>query len=129
MNRHLPGNMYSITSFILRSLLVAATAMGIAADIQEAFAVDAAKEETPSGIKEYPIPTPYSQPYGIAVDGKGVVWFTEQVANRIGRLDPSSGTFKAYVIPSAKGATTDNKWVYSPSERIPPPSPSGLLSN
>ena len=106
--------MYSMTSFILRLLLVAATVAGIVADSQKAFAVDAAKEEARSGVKEYPIPTPYSQPYGIAVDAQGVVWFSGQLTNKIGRLDPSSGAIKEYEIPSAKGATTDNKWVYSP---------------
>ena len=125
MNRHLRGKMHSITSFILRSLLVAATAAGIAADNQEAFAVDAAREEARWAVKEYQIPTPYSQPYGIAVDAQGVVWFSGQAANKIGRLDPSSGTFKEYVIPSAKGVSTDNKWIYSPTERTPPQTPSG----
>ncbi|MDZ4384656.1 MAG: hypothetical protein U0940_04135, partial [Nitrospirota bacterium] len=117
--------MYSITFRVLRFLLVAVAAASIAADSQEAFAVDAAREEARSVVKEYPLPTPYSQPYGIAVDAQGVVWFSGQLANKIGRLDPSSGAIKEYEIPSAKGATTDNKWVYSPSERTPPSSPSG----
>ena len=41
--------MYSMTSFILRLLLVAATVAGIVADSQKAFAVDAAKEEARAG--------------------------------------------------------------------------------
>jgi len=36
---------------------------------------------------EYPIPTPKSEPGGIALGSDGAVWFTETRGNKIGRLD------------------------------------------
>lgn len=48
----------------------------------------------------YNVPTPASQPYAVVV-ANGIVWFTEQAANKIGRLDPTSGTWKEYPIPTA----------------------------
>ena len=41
---------------------------------------------------EFAIPTLHSQPWGLAVDGDGNVWFAETAADKIGRLDVSSGT-------------------------------------
>jgi virginiamycin B lyase len=43
-------------------------------------------------LAEYEIPTLDSQPWGLAVDGDGNVWFTETAADKIGRLDLASGT-------------------------------------
>ncbi|MBI5048378.1 MAG: hypothetical protein HZB54_05485 [Deltaproteobacteria bacterium] len=44
-----------------------------------------------SVFTEYDVPTYRSLPLGIAVDSKGVVWFTEtdRDANKIGRIEPS----------------------------------------
>jgi len=42
---------------------------------------------------EYPIKTPDSGPLGISLDlSNGMVWFTENRASQIGRLDPSQAT-------------------------------------
>ena len=30
-------------------------------------------------------------PYGVAVDPQGIIWFTESSTNHVGRLDPSTG--------------------------------------
>ncbi|HZI68042.1 MAG TPA: hypothetical protein VFF17_15885, partial [Thermoanaerobaculia bacterium] len=53
---------------------------------------------------EYTIPTPNSGPMDldIARDGTGrvVVWFTEFLANKIGRLNPHTGEFREYAIPT-----------------------------
>ena len=40
---------------------------------------------------EYAIPTPDSQPWGLAIDGAGNVWFAESAADKIGRLDAATG--------------------------------------
>ena len=40
---------------------------------------------------EYGIGTSNSQPWGLAVDGEGNVWFAEAAADKIGKLDVSSG--------------------------------------
>ena len=37
-------------------------------------------------IREFPLPTPNSGPGGITTGPDGVLWFTEQTGNRIGRI-------------------------------------------
>ena len=54
---------------------------------------------------EYLIPTPNSGPMDLDIgnDGAGntVVWFTEFLANKIGRLNPHTGEFREFAIPTA----------------------------
>jgi len=47
-------------------------------------------------IKEWVVPTKGSHPHDPAVGGDGALWFTEQLQNKIGRVDPKTGTFKEY---------------------------------
>jgi virginiamycin B lyase len=47
-------------------------------------------------IKEYAIPTPKARPHDPAVAPDGSLWVTEQMVNKLGRLDPDTGTFKEY---------------------------------
>src|SRR6516225_376934 len=49
-------------------------------------------------IREYTVPTPNSRPHDPAVAPDGSLWFTGQGANKIGRLDPGTGTFKEYAL-------------------------------
>jgi streptogramin lyase len=53
----------------------------------------------PPPIDEIPIPTPNAAPVGIAVGPDGAMWFTENNANKIGRL--SAGSLTEYPIPTA----------------------------
>src|SRR5207244_12271404 len=62
-----------------------------------------ATEETGSGvgelkvsIKEWDVPTRGAHPHDPAVGMDGALWFTEQMQNKIGRLDPGSGAFKEF---------------------------------
>lgn len=48
---------------------------------------------------EFQLPSPNSQPYGIALGGDGNMWFAEG-ANRIGRITPA-GTITEFPIPTA----------------------------
>src|SRR5262249_52537421 len=50
-------------------------------------------------ITEYPIPASDTRPTGIAASRDGSVWFTENTANRLGRLD-LAGTFTEFPLPS-----------------------------
>jgi len=54
---------------------------------------------------EFTIPTPNSGPMDldIACEGTGrcFVWFTEFLANKIGRLNPHTGEFREFAIPTA----------------------------
>jgi virginiamycin B lyase len=47
-------------------------------------------------IVEYVVPTPKAFPHDPAVAPDGALWFTEQKANKIGKLDPKSGRFREY---------------------------------
>src|ERR1044072_4670364 len=51
-------------------------------------------------VREFSIPTPNSFPEGIVVAADGMVWFTEQRAGNIARLDPKDGVISEYPIPT-----------------------------
>ena len=53
----------------------------------------------PKYIDEYNIPTPSAAPLAITVDSKGVVWFTESNASKIGRFDSLNQSFREYLVP------------------------------
>src|SRR2546421_10013793 len=45
-------------------------------------------------IREWDVPTKGAHPHDPAVGPDGALWFTEQMSNKLGRLDPATGTFK-----------------------------------
>jgi virginiamycin B lyase len=47
-------------------------------------------------IREWAVPTKGAHPHDPAVGADGALWFTEQMQNKIGRLDPQSGAFKEF---------------------------------
>jgi virginiamycin B lyase len=47
-------------------------------------------------IKEYEVPTANSRPHDPALAPDGSLWYTGQVANKLGRLDPKTGEIKEY---------------------------------
>ncbi len=47
-------------------------------------------------IKEYDVPTPKSRPHDPALAPDGSLWYTGQMANKLGRLDPKTGEIKEY---------------------------------
>jgi len=49
-------------------------------------------------IREWTVPTKGAHPHDPAVAPDGSLWFTEQLQNKLGRLDPESGTFKEYAL-------------------------------
>ena len=53
-------------------------------------------EELKVTIKEWAVPTKGAHPHDPAVGADGALWFTEQMANKIGQLDPKTGDFKQY---------------------------------
>ncbi len=46
------------------------------------------------------VPTPHALPYGMVIDGKGVPWFCEFGANKLGRVDPATMQVREYVLPA-----------------------------
>ena len=53
------------------------------------------------------MPTKGAHPHDPAVGKNGDLWFTEQMANKIGRFDPTSQTFKEYPIKGENAGPTD----------------------
>src|SRR5437016_629313 len=49
-------------------------------------------------IKEYDIPTPLARPHDPAVGADDALWVTEQMANKLGRLDLKTGQFREYPV-------------------------------
>src|SRR5246127_4412211 len=65
---------------------------------RNASASPAAVRELKVTIKEWDVPTKGAHPHDPALAPDGSMWFTEQLQNKLGRLDPASGTFKEYVL-------------------------------
>jgi len=53
-------------------------------------------------IREWAVPTKGAHPHDPAVGPDGALWFTEQMANKLGRLDPKTGEFKEYPLSEGK---------------------------
>jgi virginiamycin B lyase len=47
---------------------------------------------------EFPIPTPASVPFDVAIAADGMVWFTEFGADQIGRLNPATGAITEFPV-------------------------------
>jgi len=97
-----PRNSWLLSVLALGALLMTWSDRSTAEDHPHATPAPA-QQTTAANIKEYKVATPYSFPYGIAVDSKGKVWFTEQAGNRVGFLDPLTEKIEEMLIPSAKG--------------------------
>ena len=53
-------------------------------------------------VKEYPMPAgPRAGPYAVAVDGAGRVWANEIDTDTVALLDPKSGKFRVFALPSS----------------------------
>jgi virginiamycin B lyase len=50
----------------------------------------------PVSFREYDVPTPKARPHDPAVAPDGALWVTEQLANKLGRLDPATGQFREF---------------------------------
>jgi len=55
-------------------------------------------------IQEWPVPSKGGHPHDPAVGPDGALWFTEQMVNKLGRLDPKSGAIQEFPLPSDKNA-------------------------
>jgi virginiamycin B lyase len=53
-----------------------------------------------ANIKVWPVPTPGSRPHDPLASRDGAIWWTGQLSNRLGRLDPKTGVMKEFVLKS-----------------------------
>jgi len=58
---------------------------------------------TEVAIKEWPLPTPGSRPHDPLAARDGSLWYSGQLANVLGRLDPATGQFKEYPVNPLTG--------------------------
>src|SRR2546421_8004951 len=78
---------------LFRKLLLSFSSVFLLAAV---FAAPAAVDELKAKIQEYDVPTPNSRPHDPAVAPDGALWYTGQLANKLGRLDPATGEIKEY---------------------------------
>jgi virginiamycin B lyase len=55
-------------------------------------------------IREWAVPSKGGHPHDPAVGPDGSLWFTEQMANKLGRLDPQTGEFKEFPLIQGKNS-------------------------
>ena len=61
-----------------------------------------AKATSPNlSLQEWQVPTSNAGPWGIGVDSYGKTWFTENLTNKLGMLDPTTNTFYEMNTPSS----------------------------
>jgi len=51
-------------------------------------------------IQEWPVPSKGGHPHDPAVGNDGSLWFTEQMVNKLGRLDPKTGAIQEFPLPT-----------------------------
>ena len=51
-------------------------------------------------IKEWQVPTPGSRPHDPLATRDGAIWWTGQLVNKLGRLDPKTGAMKEFTLKS-----------------------------
>ena len=78
---------------------------------------------TKDGMLSRFYPPTQGKPQRLQVDSDGIVWFTERRGGKIGRLDPTTGTFKEFPLPGpepspyAIGIDRDHMIWYSAHEQ------------
>src|SRR6202521_2969222 len=55
-------------------------------------------------IKEWPVATPGSRPHDPLAAKDGAIWYTGQLSNKLGRLDPKTGQIKEYPLKTPQTA-------------------------
>jgi virginiamycin B lyase len=87
-------------ALILACEIVLVGGVSLARGVARAFAARAGGgvAELKVTIREWDVPTKGAHPHDPALAPDGSLWFTEQMQNKLGRLDPASGTFKEYVL-------------------------------
>jgi virginiamycin B lyase len=59
-------------------------------------------------ITEYEIPRAGSSPHDLAIDAEKMIWYEDFQGPNIGRLDPGTGKFKEWTLPTLKPGMPDN---------------------
>jgi virginiamycin B lyase len=62
------------------------------------FLVPAGSQQWKVVVREWDVPTANSRPHDPEVAPDGALWYTGQLANKLGRLDPKTGTIKEFTL-------------------------------
>src|SRR5262245_23754173 len=89
----------SILSATPRTRRIGTLAVLAAAFVSLTVAISPSARSAPV-FDEFPIPTAGAGPIGITTGPDGNLWFTEYLANKIGRITPS-GTITEFPVPTA----------------------------
>jgi virginiamycin B lyase len=92
------------TFFSLVGLLFAAEVLTLALPRHRALSAPGDVSELNVTIREWPVPSRGAHPHDPAVGPDGSLWFTEQMTNKLGRLDPKTGEFKEYSLVEGKNS-------------------------
>jgi virginiamycin B lyase len=84
---------------MLRPLALVAVAMSLVESARPGATSPAAGLDV--SIQEWSLPEPDSRPHDPAVGPDGALWYTAQKANRLGRLDPATGTIREFPLETA----------------------------
>src|SRR6202021_141927 len=81
--------------------ILGAAVLGLGLALGVAFAARGASPATEVSelkvtIREWDVPTKGAHPHDPAVGPDGALWFTEQMSNKLGRLDTLTGSFKEF---------------------------------
>lgn len=90
--------------FILAGLICSAAIAGLALPAHHAPGPSAEVAPLDVKIQEWSVPTKGAHPHDPAVGADGALWFTEQMVNKLGRLDPKTGEFKEYPLATDKNS-------------------------
>ncbi len=85
------------TQIVLGGVILGA-GFGVALLSRGAAAPGAEVSELKVTIREWDVPTRGAHPHDPAVGQDGALWFTEQLQNKLGRVDPKTGVFKEYTL-------------------------------
>jgi virginiamycin B lyase len=85
------------TQIVLGGVILGA-GLAVALVSRGAAAPEAEVSELKVTIREWDVPTKGAHPHDPAVGQDGALWFTEQLQNKLGRVDPKTGVFKEYAL-------------------------------
>jgi streptogramin lyase len=83
------GDMSKTRWLLVLTLAVSACALAL-------FAGPPGGKDWKVSFREYDVPTPNSRPHDPAVGPDGSLWYTGQLANKLGRLDPATGAIREF---------------------------------
>jgi len=88
--------------------LVAILVISLQFVVPVGFSTATTSSRFPTSLTEWTVPTPSGGPWALTLDQEGrCCWFLEYYGNRVGHLDPLTGTFQEWAIPTSNAYPYD----------------------